>query len=44
MTSSVSGKKILLYYPPFFGYDKEIANKIRELGGTVDVFDPRLAK
>ncbi len=34
-------KKILLFAPKFFGYEVEVANKLRELGAQVDYFDER---
>lgn len=35
------GKKILLIGPRFFGYEQEIAKRLRELGATVEYFDDR---
>ena len=39
--SSVSGKKILLLYARFFGYDIIVKNKLEELGAVVDLYDAR---
>ena len=35
------GKKILFIGPRFFGYEQEIARRLRELGATVEYFDDR---
>lgn len=35
------GKKILFFSASFFGYQKEIANKLIELGAEVDLYDER---
>jgi len=34
-------KRILFFAPAFFGYEKKIAEKMRELGAIVDFFDER---
>lgn len=39
--SFVSGKKILLLYARFFGYDIVVKNKLEELGAEVDLYDAR---
>ncbi|WP_214228859.1 hypothetical protein [Pedobacter sp. B4-66] len=39
--SSLVNKKILLFTPSFFGYELEIANKLRQMGAEVDCFDER---
>lgn len=41
MNDNFIGKKILLFSPKFFGYETEIADKLRSLGGEVDYFDER---
>jgi hypothetical protein len=38
---NLSGKRVLFFAPLFFGYEKEIANKLRALGASVDYFDER---
>src|SRR5690348_5045098 len=35
------GKKVLFFAPNFFGYELEIANKLRALGAIVHYFDER---
>lgn len=37
----VSGKKILLLYARFFGYDVIVKNKLEALGAEVDLYDAR---
>ncbi|MBD5446779.1 MAG: hypothetical protein HDR32_03335 [Treponema sp.] len=37
----MTGKRVLLFAPKFFGYEKEIANKIKEFGAAVDLYDER---
>jgi hypothetical protein len=39
--SELSNKKILLFAPNFFGYDKEIKKKLEERGAKVDLYDER---
>ncbi len=39
--SVVKGNKILLFAPRFFGYEHEIAQKMRNMGALVDYFDER---
>ena len=41
MSCGLTGKRVLLFAPKFFGYEKEIANKIKEFGATVDLYDER---
>lgn len=36
-----SGKSILFFCPAFFGYDQEIAAKMRAMGAQVDAYDER---
>lgn len=38
---NLSGKKILFLSANFFGYEKAIANRLRELGAEVDFFNER---
>ncbi|PRR84080.1 capsular biosynthesis protein CpsH [Clostridium vincentii] len=38
---TIKGKRILFMTPPFFGYEKIIPNKMRELGAIVDYYDAR---
>jgi hypothetical protein len=40
MTSFVD-KKILLFAPEFFGYDKEIKKKLEAFGAEVDLYNER---
>ena len=37
----ISGKKILLFSPAFFRYENMIADKMREMGAQVDMYDVR---
>ncbi len=37
----LKGKRILLLYAKFFNYDVIVANKLRELGAIVDLYDAR---
>ena len=37
----LQGKSILFFCPSFFGYEKEIAEKLRDLGAMVDAYDER---
>ena len=37
----LNGKKVLMFGPKFFGYREAIAEKIRELGAEVDLYDER---
>lgn len=39
--TDLKGKSILFISPSFFGYEKSIKNRLRELGATVDYFDER---
>lgn len=39
--SDLDGKRILFLAPHFFGYEKAIANRLRELGAEVDFFNER---
>lgn len=39
--SAIAGKKILFFASAFFGYETKIADKMRELGASVDAFDVR---
>ena len=39
--SVVSGKRVLFFAPKFFGYEKKIAEKLKELGAIVDAYDER---
>lgn len=41
MSCGLTGKRVLLFAPKFFGYEKEIANKIKEFGAAVDLYDER---
>lgn len=41
MTNPVKDKKILLLCTRFFNYDQLVANKLKELGATVDLYDAR---
>lgn len=41
MSLDLTGKRVLLFAPKFFGYEKEIANKIKEFGAAVDLYDER---
>ncbi|MBP3366701.1 MAG: hypothetical protein J6K96_06855 [Treponema sp.] len=41
MNCNLTGKKVLLFAPQFFGYETEIANKIKEFGATIDLYDER---
>lgn len=39
--SNLAGKRVLLIAPKFFGYEKKIADKIKEFGADVDLYDER---
>lgn len=39
--NSVSGKKILLLAPAFFGYEMKIKSKLEQMGAYVDLYDER---
>lgn len=39
--SDLKGLKILFFAPAFFGYEYKIAEKMRELGAEVDLYDER---
>ena len=39
--SYFKGKRILLFAPNFFGYEKDITSKLVEMGAAVDFFDER---
>lgn len=41
MNTDISGKKILFFSPAFFKYEDMIANKMREMGAEVDMYDVR---
>lgn len=41
MNCNLTGKKVLLFAPQFFGYETEIVNKIKEFGATIDLYDER---
>lgn len=41
MINNVFGKNILFIAPKFFGYEREINNKLIEMGAKVDYFDER---
>ena len=38
---SIKGKRILFFAPAFFNYEKMIADKMREMGAEVDMYDVR---
>lgn len=40
----ISGKKILFFSPAFFRYENMIAEKMREMGAVVDMYDVRAVK
>lgn len=44
MIADIIGKKILFFSPAFFGYEKMIADKMREMGAEVDMYDVRSIK
>jgi len=39
--SCVKGKRILLLYARFFGYDRIVKTQLEKLGAHVDLFDAR---
>lgn len=41
MISEITGKKILFFSPAFFNYENMIADKMREMGAIVDMYDVR---
>ena len=41
MITDISGKKILFFSPAFFKYENMIADKMREMGAEVDMYDVR---
>ncbi len=41
MVTDISGKKILFFSPAFFKYENMIADKMREMGAEVDMYDVR---
>ena len=41
MTNPVKDKRILLLCAKFFNYDQLVADKLREMGATVDLYDAR---
>ncbi len=41
MISEINGKKILFFSPAFFNYENMIADKMREMGAIVDMYDVR---
>lgn len=41
VSQKLKGKNILFCSPAFFNYEKEIVNKMRTLGATVDYYDER---
>lgn len=40
-TDSIKGKRILFFAPAFFNYEKMIADKMREMGADVDMYNVR---
>lgn len=42
--TEISGKKILFFSPAFFRYENKIADKMREMGAIVDMYDVRSVK
>ncbi len=40
-TNDINGKRILFFSPAFFKYEKIIADKMREMGADVDMYDVR---
>ena len=41
MITDINGKKILFFSPAFFNYENIIADKMREMGADVDMYDVR---
>jgi len=41
MVLPLNKQRILVFAPSFFGYEKEIVNKLKELGAIVDFYDTR---
>lgn len=41
MVTEIKGKKILFFSPAFFKYENMIADKMREMGAEVDMYDVR---
>lgn len=41
MITDINGKKILFFSPAFFRYESMIADKMREMGAEVDMYDVR---
>ncbi|MBR2779896.1 MAG: capsular biosynthesis protein CpsH [Eubacteriaceae bacterium] len=41
MITDINGKNILFFSPAFFNYETMIAEKMREMGATVDMYDVR---
>ena len=41
MVDSIQGRKILFFSPAFFKYENMIADKMREMGAEVDMYDVR---
>lgn len=41
MIDSIEGKKIFFFSPAFFNYENMIADKMREMGAEVDMYDVR---
>lgn len=41
LVDSIRGKRILFFSPAFFRYEYMIADKMREMGATVDMYDVR---
>ena len=42
--NAIKGKKILMFCPAFFGYEKKIAEKMISMGAQVDAYDERSIK
>ncbi|MCI6953057.1 MAG: lipopolysaccharide biosynthesis protein [Spirochaetia bacterium] len=41
MSCDLTNKRVLMFAPKFFGYEKEIANKLKQFGAEVDLYDER---
>lgn len=44
VSTNISNKKILFFAPAFFNYENVIADKMREMGALVDMYDVRAVK
>ncbi|MBO4484447.1 MAG: capsular biosynthesis protein CpsH [Lachnospiraceae bacterium] len=44
MVTDIKGKKVLFFSPAFFMYENMIADKMREMGAEVDMYDVRSVK